>query len=73
MEGDISRGLAAMIPIIGHIQIASVPDRAEPDSGELDYGHVFGVLEALGYEAPIGAEYKPRDGTDNGLGWLSKC
>ena len=70
MEGDISRGLASMMPIIGHIQIASVPDRAEPDSGELDYGHVFGVLEELGYEAPIGAEYKPRDGTDNGLGWI---
>ena len=71
MEGDISRGLAAMMPMIGHIQIASVPDRAEPDGGELDYGHVFGVLEKLGYEAPIGAEYKPRGGTDNGLGWLA--
>jgi len=70
MEGDISRGLAAMMPIIGHIQIASVPDRGEPDSGELDYEHVFGVLEALGYKAPIGAEYKPRDGTDKGLGWF---
>ena len=70
MEGDISRRLAVLMPIIGHIQIASVPDRAEPDSGELDYGHVFGVLEGLGYDAPIGAEYKPRDGTDNGLGWF---
>ena len=73
MEGDISRGLAAMMPIIGHIQIASVPDRAEPDSGELDYEHVFGVLKELGYEAPIGAEYKPRDGTGNGLEWLKSA
>jgi len=70
MEGDISRRLAALMPIIGHVQIASVPDRAEPESGELDYGYVFGVLEELGYEEPIGAEYKPRDGTDSGLGWF---
>ena len=70
MEGDISRRLAALMPIIGHVQIASVPDRAEPESGELDYGYVFGVLEELGYEEPIGAEYKPRGGTDSGLGWF---
>ena len=70
MEGDISRRLAALLPMIGHVQIASVPDRAEPDSGELDYGHVFEVLEGLGYDAPVGAEYKPRNGTDDGLGWL---
>jgi len=71
MEGDISRCLAALMPIIGHIQIASVPDRAEPDSGELDYRHVMKVLDELGYGAPIGAEYKPRGTTDEGLGWMA--
>ena len=70
MEGDISHRLAALMPIIGHIQIASVPDRAEPDTGELDYGHVFEVLEGLGYEGAIGAEYKPLHEIENGLGWL---
>jgi len=70
MEGDISRGLAALMPIIGHIQIASVPDRAEPDRGELNYEHVFGVLRDLGYDRPVGAEYKPVEGTDGGLGWM---
>ncbi|MGB1311472.1 MAG: hydroxypyruvate isomerase family protein [Leucothrix sp.] len=70
MEGNISRRLAELLPIIGHIQIASVPDRAEPDSGELDYGYVFEVLEGLGYEGFIGAEYRPHNSTDNGLGWL---
>ena len=70
MEGDISRRLRDLMPLIGHIQIASVPDRAEPDHGELSYGHVFGVLEELGYSAPIGAEYKPRTDTEAGLGWM---
>lgn len=71
MEGDISRRLAALMPIIGHIQIASVPDRAEPDSGELDYRHVLKLIADMGYTAPIGAEYKPRTSTDEGLGWMS--
>jgi len=70
MEGDITRRLRALMPIIGHIQFASVPDRAEPDGGELDYRHVFNVIAACGYTAPLGAEYKPRTTTDAGLGWL---
>jgi len=70
MEGDISRRLKALQPIIGHIQIASVPDRAEPDSGELDYRHVFELIQQIGYGEPIGAEYKPRSTTEDGLGWL---
>jgi len=70
MEGDISRRLETLMPIIGHIQIASVPERAEPDSGELDYRHVLSVLEKCGYAAPIGAEYKPRATTSEGLGWM---
>ena len=70
MEGDLSRRLKALQPVIGHIQFASVPDRAEPDTGEVAYQHVFSVIEALGYDAPLGAEYKPRGTTDEGLGWL---
>lgn len=72
MEGDISRRLAALLPIIGHVQIASVPDRAEPDHGELNYAHVFGVLRDLGYDAPVGAEYKPAGKTDDGLAWMER-
>ncbi len=70
MEGDISRRLATLLPIIGHIQIASVPDRAEPDQGELDYRHILSTIQALGYTAPIGIEYKPTTDTDRGLGWM---
>lgn len=72
MEGDISRRLKSLKPIIGHIQIASVPERAEPDTGELDYRHVFKVLAEIGYTAPLGAEYKPRTTTDAGLGWMAR-
>ncbi|MEM7016240.1 MAG: TIM barrel protein, partial [Pseudomonadota bacterium] len=70
MEGDISRRLEALLPIIGHIQFASVPDRAEPHQGELDYRHVFGLLEDIGFKAPLGAEYRPATTTDEGLGWM---
>lgn len=70
MEGDISRRLEILLPMIGHIQFASVPERSEPDTGELDYKHIFKVLDDLGYDVPIGAEYKPRTTTEAGLGWM---
>ena len=57
---------------VGHIQIAAVPDRGEPDSGVLDYRDVFLVLEELDYDGFIGAEYRPRKGTAEGLGWLNE-
>lgn len=71
MEGDISRRLQNLLPIIGHIQFASVPERAEPDRGELNYHYVFDVLREIGYDQPLGAEYKPASTTEAGLGWLS--
>lgn len=72
MEGDLSRRLKTLMPIIGHIQFAGVPDRAEPDQGEVNYPYLFSLLERLGYDAPLGAEYKPRGNTDAGLGWMNK-
>ena len=70
MQGDISRLLEKMLPITGHIQIAAVPSRAEPDEGELDYRNILKLIDSLGYEGFIGAEYKPRGTTDEGLGWM---
>jgi hydroxypyruvate isomerase len=70
MEGDLSRRLADLLPLIGHIQIASVPDRGTPDHGELDYGHILSQIEALGWTSAIGAEYKPTGPTDDTLDWL---
>lgn len=70
MEGDLTRRLENLMPHIGHIQFASVPDRGPPDHGEIDYGYVFQTIERLGFDAPIGAEYKPAGDTDASLGWL---
>jgi hydroxypyruvate isomerase len=55
---------------IGHVQIAAVPSRAEPDEGTLDYRAVFDRLETMGYDGWVGCEYRPRAGTDEGLTWM---
>ena len=70
MEGDLTMKLRKYAPGCGHIQVASVPDRHEPSSGEVDYPHLFGVLEELGYDGWIGCEYRPAGKTADGLGWF---
>ncbi|SMO71634.1 hydroxypyruvate isomerase family protein [Paracoccus laeviglucosivorans] len=71
MEGDLTRRLGRLLPVIGHVQIASVPDRGTPDHGELDYRHICATLRDLGWQRPIGAEYKPVGPTDDSLGWMA--
>ncbi|MEM6624287.1 MAG: 2-oxo-tetronate isomerase [Pseudomonadota bacterium] len=73
MEGDLTRRLEALIGQIGHIQIAGVPDRHEPDTGEVDMPRMFGVLDRLGYGGWVGAEYRPAGRTEDGLGWLKRA
>ncbi|EBA11301.1 hydroxypyruvate isomerase family protein [Roseobacter sp. CCS2] len=73
MEGCISRRLQALAPIIGHIQFASVPDRGPPDDGELNYSYIFGIISQLGWDVPLGAEYRPKTGTNATLGWLHRA
>jgi hydroxypyruvate isomerase len=70
MEGDLTRRLEAMMPHIAHIQIAGVPERHEPDTGEVNYPHLFGVLDRLGYAGFVGCEYRPAGRTEEGLEWL---
>lgn len=70
MEGDLSHKVKDLLPSIGHIQFASVPDRGAPDHGEVNYAHVFSVIENLGYKRPLGAEYKPGGDADASLAWL---
>ena len=70
MEGDVTMKLRAMYPRIGHVQIASVPGRNEPDGQELHYPYVFQALDELGYAGWVGCEYKPRAATSDGLQWL---
>ena len=68
---DLSHRLAALLPLIGHVQFAGVPDRGPPDAGEVAYGHVFALLDRLGWQRPLGAEYKPRGPTEDTLGWMT--
>jgi hydroxypyruvate isomerase len=70
-EGDLCRRLARLLPKIGHIQFASVPDRGPPDRGEVDFAHVFAEIARLGWTAPLGAEYRPQGPTEASLGWLA--
>src|SRR5690606_31046434 len=70
MEGDITTTLKRYLPDIGHTQIAGVPERHEPDTGEVDYAYVFRLLDDLGYEGWVGCEYRPARGTVDGLGWM---
>lgn len=72
VEGDLTTTLRRDLPTgrVGHLQIAGVPDRHEPDRGELDIRHLFGVVDDLGYDGWIGCEYVPAAGTSEGLGWL---
>lgn len=69
-EGDVLVKLEHYLPVIGHIQIAAVPSRREPDEGEIRYEAVFKRLQELGYDGWIGCEYKPRESVEKGLGWV---
>jgi hydroxypyruvate isomerase len=69
MEGDLIARIDRHFPLIGHVQIASVPDRQEPDLGEVAYERVFEALRARGWAGFVGAEYNPRGATLEGLGW----
>jgi hydroxypyruvate isomerase len=70
VEGDIAVKLKRDMAGIGHIQIAGVPERHEPDLGELNYPYLFELIDSLDYDGWIGCEYRPRAGTSAGLGWL---
>ncbi len=72
MEGDVTRRLEKHWPLIGHVQIAAVPSRHEPDEGELDHRHLFRTLRSMGYPGYVGCEYKPRGRTEDGLGWIGQ-
>ncbi|MEC7211693.1 MAG: TIM barrel protein, partial [Pseudomonadota bacterium] len=72
LEGDLTRRIDANLDITGHLQFAGVPARGRPDCGEVNYDHVFAHLAASGYDAPLGAEYKPEGGdTDGSLAWMA--
>lgn len=72
IHGDVTRGLQRLMPITGHIQISSAPERNEPTTGELDDVRILEIIDALNYPGFVGCEYRPRGGTLEGLGWLDR-
>lgn len=70
LHGDVTKGLQQWMPIIGHIQIAAVPDRHEPGTGELDDFRILRGLDDMGYTGFVGCEYRPAGSTVSGLHWL---
>ena len=71
LHGDLTRRLEAMMPIVGHVQVAGVPSRHEPEGEELNFPFLFDLLDRLGYGGYVGCEYRPRAGTEAGLGWFA--
>jgi 2-dehydrotetronate isomerase len=77
MEGDLAMKLRTYLPTgrIGHVQIAGVPERHEPDVGEINHDYLFALLDTLGYSGWVGCEYRPGRGTavrgtSDGLLWM---
>jgi hydroxypyruvate isomerase len=70
MEGDLAVHLRELIGIVGHVQIAGVPERHEPDIGEINYPYLFDLLDEVGYAGWVGCEYTPKGRTEDGLGWF---
>ncbi len=71
-EGDITKRMEALLPLIAHMQIADVPGRNEPGTGEIAWPYVFARMEALGYRGWVGCEYRPAGETVAGLAWREK-
>ena len=73
VEGDVAMKLRQYLPTgrVGHLQIASVPERHEPSEGELNYPYLFALIDELGFDGHVGGEYRPRAGTSAGLGWFA--
>jgi hydroxypyruvate isomerase len=71
VEGDLATKIRKYMPGVGHFQIAGVPQRHEPDLGEVNYPYLFALIDELGYDGWIGCEYRPRGKTSEGLGWMT--
>ncbi len=67
--GDLIRRFEKHLPVVGHVQIAAVPSRHEPDEGEVNYPSIFAALDRSGYAGWVGCEYRPRKRTEDGLAW----
>jgi hydroxypyruvate isomerase len=67
--GDLIRRFETHAALVGHVQVAGVPGRHEPNDGEINYPAIFATLDHLGYAGFVSCEYRPRGRTEDGLGW----
>jgi 2-dehydrotetronate isomerase len=72
VAGDLADHLRRLAGRYDHIQIAGVPERHEPDRGEVNYPYLFDLIDALGYDGWVGCEYRPAGTTRDGLGWARR-
>jgi 2-dehydrotetronate isomerase len=72
-QGDVATAIAEFAPLTRHYQIASPPDRGEPDAGEMNYRWLFGLIDDSSFAGYVGCEYRPRVGTIAGLRWAAAC
>jgi 2-dehydrotetronate isomerase len=72
MEGDLAMHLKELIGVVDHVQVAGVPERHEPDVGEINYPYLFDLLDEVGYAGWVGCEYLPKGRTEDGLGWFQR-
>ncbi len=69
VSGDLIRRFEQFLPLVGHVQIAAVPSRHEPDEGEINYPDILKAVDRLGWNGWVACEYRPRARTEDGLGW----
>jgi len=72
MEGDLATHVRRLAGRYAHVQIAGVPDRHEPDRGEVNYDYLLSLLDEVGYDGWVGCEYRPAGDTRAGLGWARR-
>ena len=72
-EGDITRRFEQHMPVVAHVQVADVPGRNEPGTGEIGWHYVFAAMDRLGYGGYVGCEYRPARDTVAGLSWIHAC
>jgi 2-dehydrotetronate isomerase len=72
VEGDLAKKIEMYLPTgrVSHLQIAGVPERQEPDIGEINHPYLFALIDRLGYDGWVGCEYRPKGSTSAGLGWM---
>ncbi len=72
MGDDLAATIRANLGRIGHMQFADVPGRHEPGTGTMDFGSLFELVDSLGYDGWLGAEYTPTGRTEDSLSWAKK-